>query len=175
VGYGYALRSDVRRIQVKSARLYSRRNETPYYIFHLNNHLAHGNRAMRRKVKHSDCVDIFVLWGIHQDRFWIIPAEKLDYMDALVLGNEPRWIDPAQARAIRAAGKSYEAIGKELSIGTMTAWKKVNLQQNGRESVTAELKQFENRWDLITKFAAPIVLHEQLPLWPQTSDLVSFA
>ena len=142
------------RIQVKASRLYSKpnKNESPTFTFHLNNARTR-DLSKSRQVKYSETVDIFVLWGIDHDRFWIVPAAEVDFMDTVTTGIDAKWVDGEEIRKLKESGKNYREIGEELGIAQMTAWRKVNKDQDGKGAVTAKLRQYEGNWDLICAHA----------------------
>lgn len=93
---------DGRRVQVKATKLAARRSKDkqapslgPAYRFTLSVK-QHGNfdqGSWRRTAtsrpfvlrSYSDEVDFLVLWGVDEDRFWIVPAAVCDQRQCLVL------------------------------------------------------------------------------------------
>lgn len=152
VDLGADLVTGALRIQVKSARLscHDSRWNQRVYGYNLNTHLGRKDAKEQRHIRYSDYLDLFVFFGIEQNRFWIIPAAELDGRDRIFLGNDSAWIDPAEIADLRSGGKSYQEIADEQGISVASAWRKVNQDEAGKFEDSARLRQFENRWDLIT-------------------------
>lgn len=81
-----------KRVQVKSAilRTSERGNypssQVPGYFFCLGwGQKGSKQRLIRRPRKYSEEVDLVVLWGIDEDRLWIVPSAELDTTHGLLL------------------------------------------------------------------------------------------
>lgn len=90
------------RIQVKSARLRvrSKLSNRPAYYLHLGwAQQGAAHRPIRRARKYSEEADYFVIWGIDEDRFWIVPASVFDGRYCLMLyagQRQPVFKNPSQ-------------------------------------------------------------------------------
>jgi hypothetical protein len=82
VDYGYDIMLDNGiRLQVKSAHLSQNignvRKRYPGGVYHFNTTVAKiGEDGQQRRVvrDYSTVADFFVLWGIDEDRFWVVPT-----------------------------------------------------------------------------------------------------
>lgn len=76
------------RLQVKSARLRVRAklSTRPAYYLHLGwAQQGAEHKPVRRARLYSEEVNYFVIWGIDEDRFWIVPAHVFDGRYCLML------------------------------------------------------------------------------------------
>lgn len=95
VGVDLILENNLR-IQIKAANLRTqtmknRKDKVPYeygpaYFWSLNSsQLGAKHKYVKRPNKYSSQVDYMVLWGIDEDRFWIIPSKILDEAGIIAL------------------------------------------------------------------------------------------
>lgn len=75
------------KVQVKAARLRTQKYKTkgkvyivgPAYFWSLNcSQKGNSHKYVKRPILYSEQVDYMVLWGIDEDRFWIVPASIVD-------------------------------------------------------------------------------------------------
>jgi len=143
------------KIQVKSASLY--RNRTVYpngaYWFRLGYRWkkVSGKLVRFERVYSQEC-DFVVLWGVDQNRFWIVPAAELDGHKCCVVGPESRWVE-ANLDAIRAArenGKSLRAIAADQGLTLGTTFNCLNGRSpSARTSLSSRIRECEGKWELI--------------------------
>jgi hypothetical protein len=84
------------RVQVKSAHLRCSPSVIKHYTegvytFHFpkRKYLATSKGEVRERInrKFSDYCDVVVLWGIEQNRFWVVSADLLDGIQCIALGH----------------------------------------------------------------------------------------
>jgi hypothetical protein len=76
------------RIQVKAAHLRARKisKGQPSYQFGIGwCQVGNAHKPQRRLRAYSTECDFFVLWGIDEDRFWIVPSKVFDNRQILLL------------------------------------------------------------------------------------------
>lgn len=151
------------RIQVKSAHLMTRQYSTgqqPTFNFFLaKGPAALGGGLSTKSVARifSAKCDFVVLWGIEQNRFWIVPAALLDNRMSIALGPDIRWvpIDADQLKAKVEAGMTQREIAAELGVCEMTISRRMNQQFIKPSTVIAamqRIKETEGRWDLLQDY-----------------------
>jgi hypothetical protein len=77
-----------KRLQVRAATIRNRSQPhlgLGYYLSLGWGQRGSKQRAVRRPRKYSEEVDVFVIWGVDEDRFWICPANVLDGGQGLLL------------------------------------------------------------------------------------------
>lgn len=145
------------RVQVKSAHISTHhrydKSGRPVYGFRLTQTHFLGSRGVRSSARDfsKDC-DFVVLWGIEQNRFWIVPAALLNDRFSIVLGQEDRWVqsDVDAIRQMHAEGKTSEEIGQKLGMSTMTVWRRTQgMYVDSPNPLIHRIKNCEGRWDLI--------------------------
>ena len=108
---------------------------------------ATGNGS-RRSLAYSSFADFFILCGIEERRFWVVPTCIVDNRQMIVLG--PKAIpSPTKFLELVASGLSKREASRQLGFGS-SKW-----YWSGRgESVTGKWvrlsRQCEDRWDLLT-------------------------
>ena len=65
---------------------------------------------------------------------------------------------------MKESGKNYREISEELGIAQMTAWRKINKEQDGKGAITAKLREFEGKWELIMDHASLMAQAVEAPL-----------
>jgi len=163
IGADVMLDSGVK-VQVKSAHLRFQKGvyEQGAYWFKLATRAVVNKGAVQKRVSRmfSHECDFVVLWGIEQNRFWVIPAALLDGHQSVCVGPDSTWINDTQVekvRQARAEGKTFRAIAKEFGISPASACMIVSEKRigpSGRTSLTAEVRSYENQWNLIESYAA---------------------
>lgn len=73
------------RLQVKTAALRERKQGIGYFIGFGWNQAGTERRARRRPRKYSEEVDLVVIWGVDENRFWIAPSKLFDDHSGLLL------------------------------------------------------------------------------------------
>jgi len=155
VDYGYDLMIDHGiRIQVKAVR---KRTIDPKYgpDAYLFKFWTPGTVYKKgRQRDYSSVCDFIVLWGVDERRFWIVPSALVANTTSVYLGPTGFYArrDFPDTRALAQTGLSKNEIAERLGI-TVQA---VSYQLNGGrkrkpvQTATAQVRELEGRWDLIT-------------------------
>lgn len=144
-------------LQVKTSHLGHTSKPHPsyklgYYRFNL---LETGYKAKYQNVVRDWTVhcDYLVLWGIDEDRFWVLPATKDRGMVIVPAKKEDRAavIDIVAAKDMHARGMTIFAISKELGVSWPTVKEHLTGSRKGTraDTMTRKILQYENRWDLL--------------------------
>jgi hypothetical protein len=143
------------RIQVKTARLHTRKGRHKYGVTEMSGYwLSLGwtqsgrvHTPIRRKLKYSDECDYFVIFGVDEQRFWIVPSFIMDNKTCLFLGPKPKPSSEA-VQAHLASGKGVLQTAAELGISRGTVWyrKRGDIKRGGW---TRAVRMCEGRWDLL--------------------------
>lgn len=151
------------RIQVKTAHIFTKQFSTgqqPCYNFFL----ARGPKAKGKGIstkserrKFSDKCDFVILFGIEQNRFWIVPAALLDNRMSISLGPDVRWydIDGDQINSMLAEGKDQRTIAHDLRVSEMTISRRIHKLFTVPSETVAMMKQIkdsEGKWDQIQSY-----------------------
>lgn len=143
------------RLQVKSSRLkYHPGYPDGAYCFSFRqSYLALGKDRIRdRSLRdYTKVADFFVLWGVDEKRFWVIPCAfgKRSVWFGRAVHSTP-WLDVSKMREMRDAGMTQDQIAQAL--GTNQAVVSRNLRKEAHlydEFSQRRLKMYENRWDLL--------------------------
>lgn len=107
--------------------------------------------------KFSDKCHFVVLWGIEQNRFWIVPADLLDGRMTIYVGPEGRWIatDAVKIKAMLDAGHTQRDIAHALGVSEMTMSRRIRKVLTEPCEVIANLiriRECEGRWDYIQTY-----------------------
>lgn len=152
----------IAKIQVKSAHAMHFASSHRQAAYNFN--LARGPKALGGGIAtksmpriFSDKCDFVVCWGIDQNRFWIVPAEKLDNRMTIYLGPEGRWIatDAEKIKQMMESGMTQRDIAVSLGISEMTVSRRVNKIFASPSDTIADLisiRECEGRWDNIQSF-----------------------
>lgn len=156
VDYGFDIVLDNGlRLQVKSSRLkYHPAYPDGAYAFSFRqSYMALSKNRIRDRSNrdYSKVSDFFVLWGVDENRFWVIPCShgKRSIWFGRAVHSTP-WLDVDKMREMRDAGMTQEQIAQAL--GTNQAVVSRNLRKTAHlydEFSQRRLKMFENRWDLL--------------------------
>lgn len=148
------------KVQVKSAHAMRRPDDFQCQTGY-NFSLARGPKALGGGIAtrstpriFSGKVDFVVLWGIGQNRFWIVPAHLLDDRMTIYLGPEGRFIpvDAIRIRQMLDAGNDQRTIAAALGVSEMTISRRIRKVLSEPGPVVAELikiRECEGRWDHI--------------------------
>ncbi len=163
IGADVMLDSGVK-VQVKSAHLRFQRGvyEQGAYWFKLATRAVISKGRVQKRVFRifSNECDFVVLWGIEQNRFWIVPAAVFDGHQSVIVGPDAVWINDSQAEKVRQArieGKTFRTIAKELGISAGSAYMIASDKRVGpsnRTTLASEVRSYENRWELIESYAS---------------------
>lgn len=143
------------RLQIKSSRLrYHPGYPDGAYCFSFRqSYAALGkNKTKDRSLRdYTKVADFFVLWGVDEKRFWIIPCEfgKRSVWFGRARSETP-WLDVNKMREMRDSGMTQDQIAEAL--GTNQAVVSRNLRNEAHlydKFSQRRLKLFEDRWDLL--------------------------
>lgn len=155
------------RIQVKATRLYQRvPHIDPYYRFALHSHKLANVGSVRKyvpkKAHLQKRADFVVLYGLDENRFWVVPTELLNGRSHVELNRavvKSAWIDVDvhALEAARAEGLSFKAIGERFGVNEQIVASRLRGSTKGQQEsknrpVAAKVMRTENRWDLISNF-----------------------
>jgi hypothetical protein len=144
------------RIQVKAAHLSRQRKNDKHRQYQFScqqNVYGTGGRARALTWKHrvfaKEC-DFLVLVGLNENRFWVVPSAAADAYGgtSIILGQ----VSPPTAEEIKeliGQGKELQDVAYELGCSTTTVWKRKNGIRADRGLKIRELRDYENRWELL--------------------------
>jgi hypothetical protein len=147
------------RIQVKTARLHERNNasgkRTRYFLSLGWTQKGANHRPIKRQRKYSDECDYFVIFGVEENRFWIVPSFVMDGLCCLELGARPR-VTSEQVQSLLDSGKGVIETAKDLGVSRGTVWyrKHGDLKRGGWARA---VRQCEDRWEFLDKPPADLV------------------
>lgn len=148
------------RLQVKSATLRTRKTKqqlkdrekeyatTGYYLSLGWCQMGRIQTPIRRKRLYSEECDYFVIWGIDENRFWIVPSFVLDNRTCLILGPRPK-PNAQQVLSLAAQGVGLQEISKRLGCCEVTAWKRKRETKTPMGAFTSAVRNCEDRWDFL--------------------------
>jgi hypothetical protein len=117
-----------------------------------------GRRIVRKKGSHwsneycGSC-DYFILVGIDENRFWIVPTFLTQGRSGVVVG--PRtYPTKAQIDILVSTGMSQRAAAKSLGVSHSCVAKAVDGRYSASLQWSRAVRQCEDRWDLLTTFEA---------------------
>jgi hypothetical protein len=158
------------RIQVKSTGIVHRSGanfDNGAYWFHFTrmtraSHVARlrGNKTPLTQ-KFSERCDVVILWGIDQNRFWIVPAIELDNWHMVAIGTATTYrkpVDPAVVKALRDTVARQQDAADELGVSRATISRKLS-GLNLKTSKVSIVASYEDRWDVI---AAQVAAYKQV-------------
>lgn len=104
-----------------------------------------------------EVVDVVVLWGVDENRFWIVPASLLKGCINVDLGpDNSRGFskDVPEMRAMLAQGKTQDEVAKHFGISQGAV--SIRLKREGTKIYlskrTAAIRACENAWEQIIEF-----------------------
>jgi len=106
------------------------------------------------KIFSNEC-DFFVMWGIEDNRFWIVPSVLLDgKSSAIMVGSDCPWLrlDMAAIRRDSESGMSQRAIADKYNISQKSVLRVLHgkiRKVNVETGFSKVLLSHENRWELI--------------------------
>jgi hypothetical protein len=157
------------RVQVKSAHLVTRKVgkvEVTAYWFKLSTKAVVRKKTIKLVPRiFSDECEFVILWGIEQNRFWIVPSPVLDGRQLVVVDLDAGWIssDLEALRLAREDGLSYREMAKKFDLSHKTIWRRLNLSSTPKGqwgSLVQAVRETENRWDLIPSYLATLEENE---------------
>jgi hypothetical protein len=179
------------RIQVKSAHLCTtpaivRKNTEGVYRFSFPQHIFRNSstRGVVKSVKRvrrqfEEYCDVVVLWGIDQNRFWVVPAKLLNGLQGIDLGpNNERSFSKDVPEMREMVRLGYEQSEIAAHFGISQASVSTRLKRAGCKiylsSRTLAIRQCEGIWDPIVDFGrnASIILPEPAQNLAETSEAI---
>jgi hypothetical protein len=160
------------RIQVKSAHLVCTekalavRGEGTYsFVLRRRKRMAVSDtrNIMRDLPPLSESCDVLALWGIEQNRFWIVPSTVADKTQLLCLGREQprRFVGSVDdVREMVKLGYKHHEIAKKYNVGRELITMLLNRDGFESQDMTATqvARQCENAWENITNFRVAAAL-----------------
>ena len=142
------------RIQVKSCHLVERNSQVAYFITPTYRIVHRDMKQVSLKDrKTSDECDFVIVWGIDENRFWVIPSELLDGKGSVSLGPECyfKQLDLEKMLEMRRLGKTQSEIATELKCSQTTVWALLTGQREAvdRYPDTKRIRDCEGRWDFL--------------------------
>lgn len=150
------------RIQVKTATLRTRKSETKHLKdgdvisevtgYHLSLGWTQSGRIhapIRRKRAYSEECDYFIIWGVDENRFWIVPSYLMDNRTCLVLGPTPI-ATRNQVMKLVDQGLGLDAIASKLGISPVTVWNRKHAESK-TGGFTRAVRMCEGRWEFLEK------------------------
>lgn len=163
-GYDLEVEGGVR-IQVKSAHLsFNRPYKYGAYMFRLRQSV-YGRYD--RKPVFSDKNHFVVLWGIEENRFWIVPAHLLDGKGGVGVGPKVSYVSVniEDARTMIESGSPIEDVAAKYECSVATIKRRLKgLYTKTSRGFCIELRSFEDKWNQIPDFLNTLREADGLPL-----------
>lgn len=136
----------------------------PAYWFKLKaNPVAKNTREIRRRddIIYSDICDFAVLYGITEQRFWIVPAMELDHCRLLYISSYgapfTHHVTPEQVRELTEQGMTPKEIGAKLGCHPLSVSRFLRGVVPSDSRIRARrVRQYEGRWDQLEDFASVV-------------------
>ena len=170
------------RVQVKTAHLtyckaHSRTYPEGVYQFEFKRWraIAMNSKQSRRaeRPKLYEYCDVVALWGIEQNRFWIVPAKTFRDTQRVHVGpsDERKFAaDMPEMLAMQEMGFSQKAIGDHFGINQSSVYERIQKAGTRRdcESIRHDVRRCENAWEHILNFGLPEPQVEPVPIEVRT-------
>lgn len=168
-GYDLMIGKGVR-IQVKSTHkrfdhlVYQK---TGAYHFHLRRSAyARGNNTLVKNAPRifSESSDFVVLWGIDEDRFWVVPSSEVDGVSLVLVGPTEKQkpdrpdINLPAILELRESGMSLAAIARYFDCSRGSISRRLSgdiglpLSGTPKYTISSRVRACEDRWDLIQSY-----------------------
>jgi len=142
VDFGYDILLDNGlRLQVKTARLFSSaglrmRHPEGAYGFDTRSCKPDSNGKLKRQRRdYSKVADFFVLWGIDENRFWIVPCSELK--GGAVIASRAKVYDGPQYAKVRQRNAQWEDNWDSLDVASVV---KSVIEKSARQVLNLEEK-----------------------------------
>jgi hypothetical protein len=159
IDYGYDIKLDNGlRLQVKSSRLQKMGRSFPAGGYRFNfrkNSMAYGKRVVGVVRDYTAVADFFVLWGVDENRFWIVPCSKKHTSLFIPAKNDgierTPWLDFHKIKELHDSGMNNSEIGRlfNVSHNTIRLTLKNGESRNNEHGSTRHTVSLEGRWDLL--------------------------
>ena len=173
------------RIQVKTASLRHSKNIKKWYngvySFHFRRtkFLATSSGTIKRRTsrKFSDYCDIVILFGVDDNRFWIIPSQSIDGAQTVFMGPDPSRAyeqDANKMRSMRAEGLSTYQIAEKMGLHQSTVWERLSKLGTPAfgKGPSAIARLCENAWHHVIDFGkVPGAVVPDLEVKPAEVDI----
>ena len=157
------------RLQVKTATLRTRNSGikhlkggdvvntvTGYYLSLGWTQSGRTHTPIRRKRRYSEECDYFVIWGVDENRFWIVPSFVLDNRTCLVLGPKAK-PNAGQVSVLAAQGFGLTEIATRLDVCPVTVWKQKRGVRGKMGAFVNAVRACEDRWDFLNVKPAQLI------------------
>lgn len=157
VDYGYDLKlENGLRLQIKSSRLkFFHRNypEGVYSVDFRQYRYSAKEKLVKERVAsdYSQVADFFVIWGIDENRFWIIPITA-GYQRAMWLPKKDGkpWLDPERVKQLQAAGMTHTEIAEEIGTSRTNITRALRRTSDWNDAKSSRRnREFEDAWHLL--------------------------
>ena len=156
------------RVQVKTAHLLTFASHAMSYpegvykfYFPAFKNVAMNSRASRRapRVPLRERCDVVVMWGIEENRFWVVPVDILKNTQAIHVGPSKKRAfdkDLPEMQAMVEMGMSQAEIGQHFGIKQCSVGKRLQKARTRRdcESIRFAVAECENAWETIANFGS---------------------
>jgi len=149
-GVDLALSTGVR-IQVKTARLHTRKNWPRKPIYHLTFGWAQIGRThipIRRKKNYSSECDFLIIYGVDENRFWIVPSFLLDGRTCLMLGPRCRVVR-GQIEELLDVGVTRIEAARKLGVDRHTITRRLKGEGTKNGGFVRSVRMCEDQWGLL--------------------------
>jgi hypothetical protein len=173
VDYGYDLIVDGGvRIQVKCAHLSMRKGQAykggAYWFKLAKQPIVVGTNSIKKRLRQvfSEKNDFVVLWGIEQDRFWVVPAATLDNHQLVVVGPDVAYkrLDQERIVALYESGHTQQEIADMMGVHQYTISERLRGKWVvPKRAISEQVRNCENRWDLIEGCIQSLTEAESIP------------
>lgn len=153
-GVDILLESGVK-VQVKSANLgfYERTPNGAYWFNFGKTVFATKTGGLRKeKRNYSSQCDFVILWGIDDNKFWIVPAKEFDGANGVVMGRQPQFkhFSIEEAQQLREQGLTNEQIGQRMGAAETTVLRRLHGEFQAPKRTRADaVRACEDAWNLI--------------------------
>lgn len=117
---------------------------------------ANHNPVKRKRLYSEEC-DYFIIWGVDENRFWVVPSFVMDGRQCLVLGPKPI-ATSQQVMELASQGFTLDGIAEKLGVSTVTVWNRKRGDIKTKSFVRA-VRMCEDRWDFLN--VSPVRLLEE--------------
>jgi hypothetical protein len=148
------------RLQIKCGHL-ATGGRAPHYAFRLRKRkpvpVSNSTAILVPQKPLVEVCDFVVLWGIEQNRFWILPPALCDGCSGMRLGMEPitrkRLVaNVSDVREMVGLGYSQSQIAKHYGTTRVVIQRFLSEGRDWEESSISQMRACENDWDKIINF-----------------------